>query len=88
VTNAGPPATWFEFARAVFVRAGAERLLSPCTTPDYPTPARRPAYSVLDNRRLETALGHALPDWRDALARFLDELGAPPRKEMSSDAVT
>ena len=88
VTNAGPPATWFEFARAVFVRAGAERLLSPCTTPDYPTPARRPTYSVLDNRRLETALGHALPDWRDALARFLDELGAPPRKEMSSDAVT
>jgi dTDP-4-dehydrorhamnose reductase len=77
VTNGGPPATWFAFAREVFVRAGAEALLAPCTTAEYPTPARRPTYSVLSTTRLETLLGGPLPDWRDGLDRFLGELTRP-----------
>jgi len=74
VTNGGADATWYDVARKVFARAGAESLLSPCSTADYPTPARRPAYSVLGTDRLEELLGSPLPDWRDALGRFLDEL--------------
>jgi dTDP-4-dehydrorhamnose reductase len=77
VTNGGGPATWFEFAREVFARAGAEALLSPCTTADYPMPARRPRYSVLCTHRLEGLLSAPLPHWRDGLARFLDELTVP-----------
>ena len=77
-TNGGTAATWFDFARDVFVRAGAEALLSPCTTADYPTPARRPMYSVLSTKRLEGLLSGNLPDWRDGLGRFLDEL--PPAR--------
>lgn len=73
-TNSGEPASWFEVARAVFLRAGAEALLSSCTTADYPTPARRPQYSVLCTDRLESALSGILPDWHDGLDRFLDEL--------------
>jgi dTDP-4-dehydrorhamnose reductase len=73
-TNGGTAATWFDFARAVFARAGAEALLSPCATADYPAPARRPKYSVLSTQRLESLLSGPLPDWRDALDRFLDEL--------------
>lgn len=71
--NAGET-TWFGLAGRVFRTAGAEALLSPCGTADYPTPARRPAYSVLDTTRLEAALGHALPPWEDAVERFLGEL--------------
>jgi dTDP-4-dehydrorhamnose reductase len=74
VTNSGAATTWFELAREVFKRAGAESLLSPCATEDYPTPARRPAYSVLGTDRLERILPAPLPDWRDGLERFLDEL--------------
>jgi len=78
VTNGGADATWYDVAREVFARAGAESLVSPCSTADYPTPARRPAYSVLCTDRLERLLEAPLPDWRDALGRFLDEL-APVR---------
>jgi dTDP-4-dehydrorhamnose reductase len=84
-TNDGEPATWYELARRVFARAGAESLLSPCASEDYPTPAKRPAYSVLCTERLNTLLSRSLPSWHDALDRFLDEIGAaaphtsPPR---------
>jgi dTDP-4-dehydrorhamnose reductase len=74
VTNGGDPAPWFDLASEVFARAGAAHLLSACTTADYPTHARRPAYSVLSTDRLTGALGHALPDWREALERFLVEM--------------
>jgi dTDP-4-dehydrorhamnose reductase len=77
VTNAGEPATWFDVAQQVFVRVGIVSLLSPCTSEEYPTPARRPSYSVLSTERLEATLPHALPSWRNALSRFLTELGAP-----------
>lgn len=78
VTNGGAVASWYDLAREVFARAGADSLLSPCTTADYPTRARRPAYSVLCTDRLESLLA-PLPDWRDALRRFLDELTSPSR---------
>jgi dTDP-4-dehydrorhamnose reductase len=78
VTNGGDATTWFELAREVFARARAEELVSPCTTDEYHTAARRPGYSVLSTDRMEGMLEGALPDWRDALARFLDEVGAAP----------
>ena len=77
-TNAGRAATWFDVARVVFERAGVASLLSPCATTEYPTPARRPRYTMLSTKRLESLLPSRLPDWRDALGRFLDELS--PRR--------
>lgn len=88
VTNSGPPASWFEFARHVFLRAGAESLLSPCATTDYPTPARRPGYSVLATHRLESVLPRPLPDWRDSLDRFLDELSSLGSRGLSPGGET
>jgi dTDP-4-dehydrorhamnose reductase len=73
-TNGGDATTWYALAREVFARAGASTLLSACTTEQYPTTARRPAYSVLCTERLESLLSGPLPDWRDALARFLGEI--------------
>jgi len=69
--------TWHGFAEAIFaesVRAGLiERAprVTAITTSDYPTRARRPAYSVLDNGRLQTDFAIALPGWRDALVATL-----------------
>ncbi|GAA2963850.1 dTDP-4-dehydrorhamnose reductase [Actinokineospora diospyrosa] len=67
-TGAGE-VTWAGFARAVFEELGADpdRVKS-CGTEDYPTPARRPAYSVLSNRTWADAGLTPLRPWREALA--------------------
>jgi dTDP-4-dehydrorhamnose reductase len=72
VANSGE-ATWFDVALRVFSSLRAEALVQRCTTPDYPAPARRPAYGVLDTHRLG-ALGLTLPPWPEALDSFLVEL--------------
>ncbi len=73
IANAGT-ATWYDVARRVFEAAGAPELLTPCTTAEYPTPARRPRWSVLDTSRYEDIAGGPLPRWEDALDRFLSEI--------------
>jgi len=48
--------------------------MTPIATSDYPTPATRPSYSVLDKRATIAALGAAAPHWRTNLRRMLEEL--------------
>ncbi len=68
----GGEATWADLAEAVFAEAHTRgrRLtrVKRITTAQYPTPARRPANSRLDNAKLVGAYGLALPDWRGSLA--------------------
>lgn len=77
---AGGHASWHGFASAIVAGAHARGLLAreprvvPIATVDFPTRARRPAYSVLDCTRLKTAFGLELPDWRAGLGDVLDEL--------------
>ena len=62
--------TWYGFARAIL--AGVPRVrIVPITTAEYPTPARRPHWSVLDTARFERTFGFALPDWHASLAECL-----------------
>jgi len=69
-TNEGA-CSWYEFASAIFEIAGLSANLTPTTSAAYKTPARRPRYSVLENRRLkDLGLNRMLP-WRDALAEYL-----------------
>ena len=55
--------TWYGFAREIL---GPKADITPITTAEYPTAARRPVNSVLDNTKARQALG-ALPDWREVL---------------------
>lgn len=77
MTGAGET-TWADFAEAIFAEAHARgrRLthVKPITTADYPTPARRPANSRLDNGRLKAAYGLVLPEWRASLASCVARL--------------
>ena len=67
--------TWYGFAQAILSgREGMAKVL-PIPTSGYPTPARRPQNSVLDNGKLERQFGFALPDWRVGLQLCLEELG-------------
>ncbi len=65
--------SWYGFARAIRDAAGATCRLKPITTSEYPAPAKRPAYSVLDNSRFEATFGLALPDWRQSLLHCLQD---------------
>jgi dTDP-4-dehydrorhamnose reductase len=75
-------ASWYDFAVAIQEEAVARRLLDRAipiraiATREYPTPAKRPAYSVLDKRRTAAALGYPPPHWRTSLRNMLDELAA------------
>jgi dTDP-4-dehydrorhamnose reductase len=75
-------ASWYDFAVAIQEEALARGLLKRAIpirairTADYPTPARRPRYSVLDKQRTVAALGYAPPHWRASLRNMLDELVA------------
>ena len=72
--------SWHGFAAAIFAGAQARGLIArapkvlPITTAEYPTKAKRPAYSRLDTGRLQADLGIVLPDWQEGLARVMDEL--------------
>jgi dTDP-4-dehydrorhamnose reductase len=65
-------ATWADFADAIFANAHAHgrplTRVKRITTADYPTPARRPANSRLDNEKLKRVYGLALPEWRGSVA--------------------
>ena len=58
--------SWFEFAREIFMRAGRDVQVTPCSTEEFPRPAPRPAWSVLASER-----GHRLPHWREGLQAYL-----------------
>ncbi|MCQ4321359.1 dTDP-4-dehydrorhamnose reductase [Stutzerimonas stutzeri] len=74
------PCSWFDFAVEVFRQAEAKGMLaarpkvSPISTAQYPTPARRPAWSVLDCSKFETTFGIETHDWHDDLSIVLDAL--------------
>ncbi len=85
-TDAGV-ASWYDFAVAIAECGVAARLLSamptvePIRTVDYPTPARRPSYGVLDKTTTWAALGMRAPHWRETLMRTIEEIAASTAKE-------
>jgi dTDP-4-dehydrorhamnose reductase len=59
--------TWFDFAAKIKAIAGLDCTLNPIETKDFPTPAKRPAYSVLDTSKIEQDLEMDIRHWEDAL---------------------
>jgi dTDP-4-dehydrorhamnose reductase len=72
VTDGGE-CTWYEFTVAIAETLGRRCAITPCTTAEFPRPAPRPAYSVLDLGKTEALLG-PMPDWRVNLADVLARL--------------
>ncbi|QAV25732.1 dTDP-4-dehydrorhamnose reductase [Neobacillus thermocopriae] len=63
--------SWYEFAKAVFEESNIDVKLYPITTEQFPRPAARPKYSVLDNFSMEVNGFVKLRHWREALREFL-----------------
>ena len=62
---------WYEFALAIKNIAGSNCTVKPISTTEYPTPAKRPAYSVLDTTKIKKVFGITIPKWEDSLEECL-----------------
>lgn len=63
--------SWFDFANAIKELKGLSCRINPVTTPEYPTPARRPPYSVLDTTKIQQVYGVKPSYWKDSLQECL-----------------
>ena len=70
--------TWYDFACEIYKQGKAtgkltnECKINPCSTDEFPTKAKRPAYSVLSKEKIQQALGIALPMWNESLNVFMN----------------
>jgi dTDP-4-dehydrorhamnose reductase len=69
-TNAGIT-NWYGFAVAIKKITGSNCTINPITTAQYPTAAKRPAYSVLDTSKIKETFAVAAPDWEESLKRCM-----------------
>lgn len=63
---------WYEFALKIFELTGKEVDVEAISAAEYPTPAKRPMYSVLDNKKLKELHGYRMMEWEQALKEYLD----------------
>jgi len=67
----GSPVSWHEFAGRITKDGGLDVPVFACTTAEFPRPAKRPAYSALDNAHLRATIGDSMRDWAVALDSFM-----------------
>ncbi|URA10981.1 dTDP-4-dehydrorhamnose reductase [Thermospira aquatica] len=67
-------ASWYDFAVAIARFSGYSVPILPISTEEYPTPAKRPHYSVLDKRKIKASLGITIPHWQEALEETIREI--------------
>lgn len=63
--------TWFEFAREIARLSEIPGTVSPCTSEEYPSPVKRPAYSSLSHLALDCAVGDEMREWKTALKEYI-----------------
>lgn len=65
-------ASWYDFAIAIFELSGMKNVkVTPIDTVNFPTPAKRPQYSVLSKNKIKSTFGLSIPYWRDSLERCI-----------------
>lgn len=67
--------SWFEFAKQIKQNAGLSCQVNPINTVEFPTPAKRPSYSVLDTQKIEAAINIQIPTWEESLLACQKMLG-------------
>lgn len=66
--------SWFDFASKIVEFSNIDAKISPCTTEEFPRPAKRPSYSSLDNMMLRATVGDNMRNWEDALKCYIKNL--------------
>ncbi len=67
-------ASWYDFAKAVMLYGGIDCEVNPIETKEYPTPAKRPNYSVMNKAKIKKDFNIEIPYWRDSLKECIKEL--------------
>lgn len=67
-------ASWYDFAKAVFEISGVKCTISPVRSVEFPTPAKRPNFSVLDKTKIKKSFNINIPYWRDSLQVCIQKL--------------
>jgi dTDP-4-dehydrorhamnose reductase len=73
-SNDGDVITWYDFAVAIKELSGSKCMVNPIPTTQYPTPAKRPQYSVLDTAKIKATFNIQIPQWKDSLQQCLSLL--------------
>ena len=73
--SGAPDVSWAEFATEIFAQAGRTVTVTPISTAEYPTPAKRPLNSRMDCHSTEQVFGIKRPNWQDGLKEILKDLG-------------
>lgn len=68
--------SWYDFAMAIFDISGTQVKVKPIRTSQYPTPATRPTFSVMDKTKVKTAFNVDIPYWRHSLEECIKRLNA------------
>ena len=66
--------TWFDFAKAIIEISGIKCIVNPVSSSEFPTPVKRPAYSVLDKSKIKSIFGIEVPFWKESLEICLAKL--------------
>lgn len=66
--------SWADFAETIFKKAGKDTKVERITTEEYPTPAKRPAYSVLEDYMLKLTTDYKMASWEEALDEYFERL--------------
>jgi dTDP-4-dehydrorhamnose reductase len=72
-TTSESSCSWFEFTKYIVESCGIDCDILPCTSGEYPRPAPRPAYSVLNNDLLKSQGINIMPQWEEGFDRFLED---------------
>jgi dTDP-4-dehydrorhamnose reductase len=66
--------SWYDFAMEIIQQAGFDCTVKPIETAEYPTPARRPAYSVMNKKKIKDRFGLVIPHWKESLHACMKDL--------------
>lgn len=67
--------SWYEFAKKIAEYYGTKACeILPCSSSEYPSPVKRPAYSVLDKTKIKKTFGVSVPEWTDSLKKCIDNI--------------
>ncbi len=68
-------ASWYDFAKAIFEISEIDCIVNPVLSDQFPTPAKRPHFSVLNKSKIHDNFGVEIPYWRDSLKECILKLG-------------
>jgi dTDP-4-dehydrorhamnose reductase len=66
--------SWYDFATAIKESSGSNCIVNPIPSAQYPTPAKRPHYSVLDTAKIKDVFHLLIPGWKESLVKCISKL--------------